>query len=206
MSASPARCVRNPCPNPAWLEQIPEPGHTGQIPASECTPSGWLALELDHGTVEPALLSDTDLIDTIVGFDRVSSWASARQATLLAEFARRRPEDHPLAARSDVPSSCSEFAPDEVSLALRLSRSTATARLVMAQTMAEQLPRTLAAWEAGAIDVLKARVQLPAAPRASRRAGGPGTAPRRDPDTGPVARLSDPGGAGARPAGCGGAA
>ncbi len=87
----------------------------------------------------------------------VASWALARQAVLLAEFARRRPGDHSLAANSDTPSRCSEFAPDEVALALRLSRMTATGRLVMAQTLVEELPGTLAAWEAGVIDSLKAR-------------------------------------------------
>jgi hypothetical protein len=97
------------------------------------------------------------LIDAVIGFDRVASWASARQAALLAEFARRRPGVHPLAANSDTPSRCSEFAPDEVALALRLSRMTATGRLVMAKTVVGDLPNTLAAWEAGVIDSLKAR-------------------------------------------------
>ncbi len=133
------------------------PQEAAQPPVSACAPSGWLALELDQGCGDPAGLSDTELIDAVIGFDRVASWASARQAVLLAEFARRRPGDHPLAANSDTPSRCSEFAPDEVALALRLSRMTATARLVMAQTLAADLPATLAAWEAGVIDSLKAR-------------------------------------------------
>lgn len=58
----------------------------------------------------------------------MASWVGARQAALLAEFARRRPGDFGLAARSDIPSRCSEFAPDEVGLALRLSRTTAANR------------------------------------------------------------------------------
>ena len=144
--------------DPAWLDQVPpEPPDTDQPPVSECLPSGWLALELDHSTADPARLSDAALIDTVIGFDRIASWASARQARLLAEFARRRPGDHPLAARCDTPSRASEFAPDEIGLALRLSRTTAANRLVMAEVLIADLPGTLAAWQAGTIDSLKAR-------------------------------------------------
>jgi hypothetical protein len=141
----------------AWLTEASGPPEAAQPPVSACAPSGWLALELDHGCADLAALSDSELIDAVIGFDRVASWALARQAVLLAEFARRRPEDHLLATNSDTPSRCSEFAPDEVALALRLSRMTATGRLVMAQTLVAELPGTLAAWEAGAIDSLKAR-------------------------------------------------
>jgi hypothetical protein len=143
--------------DPAWLDQAPELPDADQSPVSQCVPWGWLALELDQGCADPAGLSDAELIDAVIGFDHVASWASARQTRLLAEFARRRPGDHPLAARCDTPSRASEFAPDEIGLALRLSRTTATGRLVMSQTLVADLPGTLAAWQAGAIDTLKAR-------------------------------------------------
>jgi hypothetical protein len=143
--------------DPDWFDQIPEPPDTDQPPASQCVPSGWLALELDHSTTDPAVLSDAALIDTVIGFDRITSWASARQATLLAEFARRRPKDDSLITRSDRPSACSEFAADEIGLALHLSRTTAANRLAMAETLVADLPGTLAAWKAGRIDSLKAR-------------------------------------------------
>ena len=48
------------------------------------------ALDLDTATADPAQLTDHTLIEAIVGFDRVASWAAARQARLLAELARRR--------------------------------------------------------------------------------------------------------------------
>jgi len=143
--------------DPAWLDQAPELPDTTQPPVSECAPSGWLALELDQGCSDPAGLSDAELIDAVMGFDRIASWASARQARLLAEFARRRPGDHPLAARCGTPSRASEFAPDEIGLALRLSRTAATGRLVMAEILVVDLPGTLSAWQAGTIDTLKAR-------------------------------------------------
>jgi hypothetical protein len=143
--------------DPAWLAQAPVPEDTGQLPMAQCAPSGWLALELDHGTADPERLSDAELIDAVVGFERVAAWAGARQAALLAEFARRRPDDDSQPTRSDVPSRCSEFASDEIGLALRLSRTTASNRLVMAQVLVAELPGTLGAWEAGQLDVLKVR-------------------------------------------------
>ncbi|MGH3938272.1 MAG: DUF222 domain-containing protein [Pseudonocardiaceae bacterium] len=136
---------------PPW-ESEPAP-----VPWSAGVPSGWLALELEQGAAVPAALSDADLIEGIVAFDRVVSWAGARQAGLLAEFARRRPENYSQPTRSDVPVACSNYASDEVGLALRLSRSAALDRLMMAQTLVQDLPATLAAWEAGTLDVLKVR-------------------------------------------------
>ena len=93
-----------------WRDIAPEPKDTGQLPASRCVPSGWLALELDQGCVDPTALSDVELIEGIIGFGHVASWAGGRQATLLAEFARRRPGDHPLAAGCDTPSRAREIA------------------------------------------------------------------------------------------------
>jgi hypothetical protein len=170
-----------------WLEQIPEPEDIGQIPDAECAPSGWLALELDNATVDPARLSDADLIDTIMG---AASWASARQARLLAEFARRRPSDECSPDRSDVPSRCSGFATDEVALALRLSRTTAANRMTMAQVLAADLPGTLAAWQSGTIDDRKARAITETSyllPATAGSAGGASAVLRQYPDRGPAA-------------------
>ncbi|MGH3940627.1 MAG: DUF222 domain-containing protein [Pseudonocardiaceae bacterium] len=138
---------------------VPPPLESESAPPawSACAPSGWLALEWDQGAAVPAALSDADLIEGIVAFDRVVSWAGARQAGLLAEFASRRPENYSQPTRSDVPVACGNYASDEVGLALRLSRSAALGRLMMAQTLVEDLPGTLAAWEAGTLDVLKVR-------------------------------------------------
>jgi Domain of unknown function (DUF222)/HNH endonuclease len=142
-----------PVDMPPLSDQLP----ADPAPWSTWMPSGWLGVELDQASAVPAALSDTDLIEGVIAFDRMASWAGARQAALLAEFARRRPGDHPLAANSDIPSRASAFAADEVALALRLSRTTAANRLVMAEVLTADLPGTLAAWEAGVIDALKAR-------------------------------------------------
>jgi len=113
--------------------------------------------------VDPAALSDAELIEAVVGWDRLASWAQARQARLLAEFARRRPPDPWQARRSDRPSRCSEFAPDEVGLALRLSRTAAANRLAVAEALVHDLPVTLATWEAGHLDGPKMRAICEAA-------------------------------------------
>ena len=57
----------------------------------ELPTSGWLGVELDMTAAAPGGLDDAELVEAIVGFDRMASWALARQAALLAEFARRRP-------------------------------------------------------------------------------------------------------------------
>ena len=137
-------------PVPGWADDtVPAPTY------GNCDPSGFLALELDTGTADTAWLDDTTLIEAIVGFDRVASWAAARQARLLAELARRRPRDP--VPNQDRTSVGSTFAPDEVGVALHLSRGTAAARIGMAQRLLKVLPDTHAAWEAGRIDLLKAR-------------------------------------------------
>jgi hypothetical protein len=136
-------------------------GHGGFPPAvcspADTLPSGWLALELDQTTADPAVLGDAELVDAVVGFERLTAWAAARQARLLAEFARRRPGDDPAAVGADKPSVLSRYAPDEIGLALRLSRGTAMCRLGQARQLDDRLPRTLQAWQDGRLDERKVR-------------------------------------------------
>ena len=121
-----------------------------------CAPSGWLALDLDSATTDPARLSDDTLIEAMIGFDRLASWAAARQARLLAELARRRPTDRaPYSARWAGVGS--EYAPDEVGVALHLARGTACARVGLACRLLATLRETHALWETGQIDTAKAR-------------------------------------------------
>jgi Domain of unknown function (DUF222) len=130
-------------------EAPPEPGF------DNCDPSGWLGLELDTGTADPAVLSDATLIEAIIGFDRMTSWAAARQARLLAELARRRPADP--VPNAERPSVGSRFTPDEVGVALKLSRGAAVGRIGTACRLLSVLPATHALWQAGRIDTAKAR-------------------------------------------------
>ena len=138
---------------PEWDDAAPD---EPVLAFGRCEPSGWLALDLDSATAAPGRLPDDTLIEAMVGFDRLGSWAAARQARLLAELARRRPADTaPYAARSAGVGS--EYAPDEVGVALHLSRGTACARIGLACRLLGTLPDTHAQWEAGRIDTAKAR-------------------------------------------------
>src|ERR671918_1199107 len=78
------------------------------------SPSGLFALEIDTDTRHEDGLTDAQLIDAMVGFERLTAWAEARQARLLAEFARRRPGDDPTLVAIDKPCTMSRYAPDEV--------------------------------------------------------------------------------------------
>ena len=115
-------------------------------------PSGLFALEIDSDTRCEAGLSDAQLIDAMVGFERLAGWAQARQARLLAEFARRRPGDDPTLVATDKPCTIGRFAPDEVGLALKLARLTAKARLGRSVQLERVLPETLALWQQGRLD------------------------------------------------------
>ncbi|GAA5136391.1 hypothetical protein GCM10023320_67430 [Pseudonocardia adelaidensis] len=115
-------------------------------------PSGLFALEIDSDTCDEAGLSDAQLIDAVVGFERVTGWAEARQARLLAEFARRRSGDDPALMATDKPCTMGRFAPDEVGLALKLARMTAKARLGRSVQLRQVLPETLTLWSQGRLD------------------------------------------------------
>jgi hypothetical protein len=98
-------------------------------------------------------LDDAELVEAIVGFDRMASWASARQAALIAEFARRR---------SAEDTETSPYAADEIGLALRLSPGAAAVRLTQAQRLDGELSATRQAWQNGSIDATKVRAILDA--------------------------------------------
>jgi hypothetical protein len=115
-------------------------------------PSGFFALEIDSDTGVEVGLSDAQLIDAVVGFERLTGWAQARQARLLAEFARRRPGDDPTMVASDKACTISKFAPDEVGLALKQARTTAKARIGRSVQLEQVLPETLALWQEGRLD------------------------------------------------------
>jgi Domain of unknown function (DUF222) len=124
-------------------------------PDSAARPDGYAALELQTATLDPIELTDAEVIEAVRGYDHVVSWAAARQARMLAEFARRRPPDRTDVADSVTVGSISTWAPDEIGLALTLSRGTASARLERSVRLAQVLPATLAAWDEGRIDQAK---------------------------------------------------
>ena len=82
--------------------------------------------------------------------ERVIAAAQARQLRALARFA----ELHPGVGGRTV----DEFAADEIAPLLRISRNTAMARLDLTVEVSTRLPGTLAALDAGSIDLYKARI------------------------------------------------
>ncbi|HVQ92965.1 MAG TPA: DUF222 domain-containing protein [Mycobacteriales bacterium] len=108
---------------------------------------------------DPISLPDDALVDAIVAWDRVVSWAQAGQLAAIAELVRRRPAGP---GEPGDGSGVSEFAVDEVAAALRLSRPAAGARLRVAVELTGRLPATAAALRRGEIDFPKARAVVDA--------------------------------------------
>jgi len=102
--------------------------------------------------LSPESLEADRLIEATAALGRVIAYAQALQVRLLVRFARLRPAE-PGASRG-----FSEFAADELAPALRISRNAAAGQLALATQLTERLPATLAALEAGVVDLAKARV------------------------------------------------
>lgn len=125
-------------------------------------PGPELAALLDAVSVSE--LRTADLVDRICGFERLSAWAAACQAEAIADFAHRRLDilsDDELVTDTVEPvrlAQVNEFAEDELSAALSISRMSARARIDFALHLAGRLPRTLAALRQGRIGVASARV------------------------------------------------
>jgi hypothetical protein len=129
-------------PDDDWSDGV-QPGAPAPF---DVVPSGWLAVDLDASTADPRVLSDAQLVDAMAGFGRVATWAQARQSRVVAELDRRRP------------ASASRYTPDEVALALSMSRFSATGLLERSRRLVEVLHDTLAAFEAGTVDGFKVRL------------------------------------------------
>src|SRR3954454_19681614 len=126
----------------------------------------------EFGTFRRLLESGARHLAAVRAVQREQARLAALQARELAAFARQRPAavlDRPeqevgaaaaasRAARPQVLTEVSEWAIDEVSVALRLPARTAAGLLAEALTLVEQLPATLAALEAGVIGPAHARL------------------------------------------------
>ncbi|HEY0486994.1 MAG TPA: DUF222 domain-containing protein [Mycobacteriales bacterium] len=130
-------------------------------PAS-VAPGPELAALLD--AVPPGDLRTAALVDLISGLERLSAWVSACQAEAIAEFACRRLDvvsDEELVTDSAEAvrlSQVNEFAEDELSAALSISRMSARSRIDFALNLTGRLPETLRALREGRIGVATARV------------------------------------------------
>ena len=109
-----------------------------------------------------AQVSDDELVGVLRGWWRQTSWAQARALAAIAELARRRPADRtPPAPPGQFPAVLSEFIPDEIAMALTLTKTAAETQLGLALDLAAH-PATAAALETGRIDLRKAWLILEA--------------------------------------------
>lgn len=131
----------------------------------DMAPGGQLAMYLEAGCGDLTRLTDAELLDAAIGYERSSAWSAAQQARVLAEFGRRRPAPDAGAPPTADGQGLSRFAADEVGLALRLSRGSAAIRLEQSTRLDSDLPDTLRAWEAGLLDHTKVRAILDATAR-----------------------------------------
>jgi hypothetical protein len=102
-----------------------------------------------------AALSDDELLDVMVAWRRVTSWAQASELAVVAEFVRRRQEASP----SSPPVELGEFVADEIALALTLSGGAAGIWAGLAGKLAdpEWFPLTGRALAEGRIDLTRAK-------------------------------------------------
>ncbi|GAA3244828.1 HNH endonuclease signature motif containing protein [Pseudonocardia petroleophila] len=138
---------------PSVLDPGPSPGSL-----SEAVPSGTFGLELDLATTDVSLLTDADLVDAVVGFEAMVSWAAARQFAVLAEFARRGGDGSIRPVTTAVPAR--EWAGPEVAMALTLSPGAGEVRLAQAIRLDGVLRPTRDLLEAGRLDVSRVRLIL----------------------------------------------
>lgn len=126
----------------------------------------------DHESVARLLAAGASALEIAAAQQAIVDVALAARTRALASFARWRPtaalDRQPgevgaacaatRAARPAVLTEVSEWAVDEVSIALSVSRSHATGLLAQALTLAERLPATLTAVSAGKLGFDQARV------------------------------------------------
>ncbi len=132
-------------------------GESGPDPVTAVPPAVVLsgsALATALSATQPHGLSSFDLLEAIAGWERLVAWAQARQAEVIAEFARRRPGPY---APDQRGRSVSEFAADEIAARLSVSRQAAENKLYLAVALVDLLPATRDALLAGHIDLPKAR-------------------------------------------------
>ncbi len=152
------------------LESVADPGCDGapvELPPpptlANVTPSGSFVWELDEATRLPDLLSAAELVDGVVGFERVIAWASARQHELIAAF-HARPGDGTVRPAADVEEPAQEsvgrraWAADEIGLALTLAPGAADRLMARADRLYGVLRPTRDLLRAGRICPSRARL------------------------------------------------
>ncbi len=121
-------------------------------------PGPVLAALAAQAVASAGMLTDNELIGALQAARRMANHAAYQQVVVIAEFARRRQAEFEATKARGVPVGCrdGEFPGEELAMELVTSRSDAGARIDTAIDLSSRLPRTLAAMEAGAIDLARA--------------------------------------------------
>ena len=130
---------RSADPRPDWAD-----AHPLAMSLDGARPGPELAATL--AALEPAEVDDAALVEAIAAWERVASWATARQAHAVNELRRRREGQRREA-----------FVGDEIAARLGTTRAGGESKVLTASSL-ERLPEVSDALERGDIDHLKARV------------------------------------------------
>jgi hypothetical protein len=131
----------------------------GQDQAADVLRPGPILAALTAQAVASAgSLTDNELVGALQAAQRMANHAAYQQIVVIAEFARRRQAEFEAAKARGVPVGCrdGEFPGEELAMELVITRGDVGARIDAAADLTARLPRTLAAMEAGAIDLPRA--------------------------------------------------
>jgi hypothetical protein len=123
--------------------------------AASLGPSGHLLDALDQLPFDQ--LDAEQALQLAVAAEKLSARAQALQLRAVARFAKLRPPTRGEGQSEHAPN-LGRYAPDELGLALAVSRQAAGHRLGLACALTDHLPATLGALHAGRIDLGKAQV------------------------------------------------
>jgi Domain of unknown function (DUF222) len=139
----------------------------GPVEPSVMVPARAPGLEdMEPGPVLAGVLDGVDLsglgayelVEAVAGWQRIASWAAARQAAAIAELARRV-EMRPTANGHEIPSMTPQRVTGmEVAARLRLTPGAGEALVSRSTCLVRMLPATLAALSVGCIDTRRAEV------------------------------------------------
>jgi len=114
--------------------------------------AGWLS------SGAAASMDDAALVNSIVSWRKLTSWAQSGELQAVAELAARRGAAGKEAPEDPVKKLEASFAPSEVALALTLTPTSADFWMDLAVSLTGRLPDTLRALGSGRIDMAKARL------------------------------------------------
>jgi hypothetical protein len=116
------------------------------------------ALAVAVAEADPADLSGAELVEYLRACERLAGWTCSRKLGAIWELGCRRPGvDGPGGVADREPGLVSEYAEDEIAVALRIDRRAAGADLDLAYSL-QRLPGTASALSAGALNPRKTQV------------------------------------------------